>query len=64
MLKGPSKSSSKTIARPPSSAATVSTLTKVLAIRARRPRLKPSRIRITSKTGRLVTAATRPHISA
>ena len=52
------------IARPPSSAATVSTLTMVLATSATRPKPKPRRIRITSKTGRPVTAATRPHISA
>ena len=64
MLKDASNSSVRTIARPPSSAATVSRLTAVLATSATSPMPKPSRIRIESNTGRWVTAATRPHISA
>ena len=51
------------IATPPTSAAQVIRLTTCEAMSVASPAPKPARSRTRSKTGRLATAATRPHIS-
>lgn len=48
---------------PPTSAASVMKFTNCEATSVPRPTPKPKRSRMTSKTARLLTAATRPHIS-